>query len=446
MTSSSRTSRQDDPAFPALHIRPPRGWVNDPNGVAKVDGTYHVFFQHNPRSPVHDVIAWGHARSGDLLHWQEEPLALRPRPGGPDSHGCWTGCVVDDDGVPTAVYSAVTDDSGAAQVVLARSDRRMRSWAQDARPVLGVPDDGTVTDVRDPFVFTHQGRRYAVQGAGHRQGLPRLLLYGCDDLTRWTELGTLLRGDHPVARHAAANVWECPNLVPIGDRWLLVVSLWRWVEGTHALCGVRYLLGDLHGEQDTLRFEPTSVGVLDHGPAFYAPQLLVDGDRVLLWAWSWEHGRDEVQVRRAGWAGVLTFPREVALDGAEGVRSQPARELDRLRREVLAAGPGGEVGAWAFEVEARGAVELLLDGGDGLVPVVRAEGSAQRPARVLVDGSLVEAFSGTPGGRSQTTRAYPTRTSTWVVRVDGGSEAVVHRLGLPAAAAAGQAGGRSPGA
>lgn len=45
-----------DPAFPSLHGRPDAGWVNDPNGLAHVDGRYHVFFQHNPNAPVHASI------------------------------------------------------------------------------------------------------------------------------------------------------------------------------------------------------------------------------------------------------------------------------------------------------------------------------------------------------------------------------------------------------
>lgn len=83
-----------DPVFPGLHIRPPEGWVNDPNGVVRIDGTYHVFFQHNLDSTWHDAITWGHASSTDLLRWHGEPVAFRPRPGGPDRHGCWSGCEV----------------------------------------------------------------------------------------------------------------------------------------------------------------------------------------------------------------------------------------------------------------------------------------------------------------------------------------------------------------
>ena len=56
---------------PLLHIHPRSGWLNDPNGLCRIDGTYHVFFQHNPAAPVHADIHWGHVSSTDLLHWTE---------------------------------------------------------------------------------------------------------------------------------------------------------------------------------------------------------------------------------------------------------------------------------------------------------------------------------------------------------------------------------------
>lgn len=50
----------------SYHLWPRSGWINDPNGMARVNGVWHVFFQHNPDAPVHDRIAWGHATSRDL--------------------------------------------------------------------------------------------------------------------------------------------------------------------------------------------------------------------------------------------------------------------------------------------------------------------------------------------------------------------------------------------
>ena len=35
-----------------FHLMPPKGWVNDPNGLCQYKGTYHVFHQYNPEWPV----------------------------------------------------------------------------------------------------------------------------------------------------------------------------------------------------------------------------------------------------------------------------------------------------------------------------------------------------------------------------------------------------------
>jgi beta-fructofuranosidase len=443
-----------DPTFPSLHIRPARGWLNDPNGVCRVDGRYHVFFQYNPHAPHHEAIQWGHASSTDLLRWTDEPVALQPREGGVDAAGCWSGCVVDDDGVPTAVYTGVPDTAQHAQVVLATSDRSLREWQQQGS-VMAPPDDPAVQDVRDPFVFSHLGRRYAIQGAGHREGRPQILLYGCDNLTAWTELGPLLTFDDPLAAAVApANIWECPNLVEVDGRWVLIVSQWQWVDGTHLLAGVRYLLGELEPAGAGLRFRVSAGGMVDDGPTYYAPQALVEPGRVLLWAWAEELGRSTGQLVAAGWAGVLTFPRELYLDQGR-LGSRPAAELLGLRRERLPWSAGVGFRERAFEIEAVGPVRLRLvdpspadpspanpspanpspanpspanpgtssPGPDGTVVDVGTSGQA---VRILVDGSLVEVFAGpTP----TTLRAYPSATSLWALDADPGS--TVWRLGLP---------------
>jgi beta-fructofuranosidase len=305
----------------------------------------------------------------------------------------------------------------------------MREWVAAEVPVVRGPDDPAIAEVRDPFVFTFEGHRYAVQGAGHPQGRPQILLYGCDDLTRWTYFGPLLTDDDPVAAEVApAQIWECPNLVQIDGRWVLIISLWRWVEGTHSLAGVRYLLGDLvqmngGSEADQgLRFVPGSGGLLDTGPAFYAPQASALPDRVLLWGWAWELGRSAEQLEASGWAGSLTFPRELTVrDGV--VHNQPAAELTGLRTGLLDWKSGEPFRASAFELVTDGAWSLSLDE-PGNRPVLVAEGTG--PARVLVDGSMVEAFV---APASHTTRAYPTATSRWVVSAEPGSS-LVHQLAL----------------
>ena len=407
-----------DPAFPRLHGRPERGWVNDPNGLSWLDGRFHVFFQHNPASARHDAIAWGHASSADLAHWRQEPVALVARPGEEDEHGCWSGCVTMDDGVPTAVYSGVRADDGRSSVLLARGDPTMRAWQQGHEPAAGMPDAADITDVRDPFVFTFGGSRYALQGAGHRDGKPQVLVYACDDLTSWELLGAFLTSEDPVASTLTpAHVWECPNLVQLGDQWALIVSLWRRVDGEVVLDEVWYLLGDVALGEAGPVFLPASSGMLDTGPCFYAPQVLRHGDRALLWAWAREWGRSPSAIDAAGWAGALSFPRELSVVG-DRLLSRPAAELAALRAEELDVTLNQPFVASAFEIV----------GGDGELTLHLLEGSEERlvatwrPApepltepRILVDGSMVEVFDG--GGTGHTTRAYPSSApARWVLR------------------------------
>ena len=125
---------------PLFHLTAATGWLNDPNALVHRNGRYHVFFQHNPSSTSWGDIHWGHAVSEDLVRWRHLPLALRPTPGGPDADGCWSGSFVDDDGVPTLVYSGFVAPSavGARSVCLARGDEELLRWAPDPRsPVLG---------------------------------------------------------------------------------------------------------------------------------------------------------------------------------------------------------------------------------------------------------------------------------------------------------------------
>ena len=130
----------------------------------------------------------------------------------------------------------------------------------------------------------------------------------CDDLDDWTYLGPLLTIDDPVAAAVVpANIWECPNLFQLGGRWVLLLSQWRHVDGTHELAGVRYLVGDLIETEGGLRFVAESGGTVDDGPTFYAPQVLVDDDRALLWGWAWE-GTQRTRRRSRRPAGPVCSP------------------------------------------------------------------------------------------------------------------------------------------
>lgn len=62
-----------EPWRPQLRFSQKTGWNNDPNGMVYLDGTYHLFFQHNPVGRIWGNMTWGHATSPDLLHWEQQP-------------------------------------------------------------------------------------------------------------------------------------------------------------------------------------------------------------------------------------------------------------------------------------------------------------------------------------------------------------------------------------
>ncbi|QOV33524.1 glycoside hydrolase family 32 protein [Streptomyces ferrugineus] len=426
----SLAAQSTDPSAPRFRVRPPANWINDPNGPFRWRGRHHLFYQHNPAAPVHTDVHWGHVSSADLVVWEHHPLALTPTPGGPDEAGCWSGCVVDDDGVPTAVYTGVDRrHTGLGSICLARAlmpeDETLTDWRPLPTPVVSGPPDGLdVVMFRDPFVFTSGGRRWALVGAGHADGTPSVLLYECDDLADWRFAGVLLDGADPVAADAfgdRAVGWECPQLFETaGGEWVLVLSLWDgdpWDTG--------YLTGRLRPDgAGGLRFAARRGGRLDHGRDFYAPAVLREPGRVLMWGWSWE-ARGQEEVDRAGWAGVLTAPRVVDVHADGALRVAPAPELRLLRAAeplvTAAARRAALPEAYDLTVtaSARTVVSLLrsasgaeltvvLDPDEGTVTLDRGdwprsgrEGTApivvRVPAdevRILVDGSLLELFAG----------------------------------------------------
>ena len=408
---------------PTLHIRPARGWLNDPNGVTRLAGRWHVFFQHNPAAARHGHIHWGHVSSPDLDTWTEHPVAFGPQPGGPDRGGCWSGSFLPWGSLAVAYTGLVDGDTVTSICVRDAQDENLDSWSEPVAVAL-QPDGIGLRAMRDPYPFRWGGRRWAVLGAGMTDGTPALLLYDCEDAAHWRFTGRWLHGSDQVAASVApGDIWECPQLLPVGDRWLLVLSL--QTEGV--LQDVVYLVGDVRDDPDspgTPRFVPSAGGPLDEGPDFYAPQVVHDeGNDPLMFGWVRERdaaddaGPDDV-------AGCLTLPRRLSLEGDDvQVRADPA--LDALLAEsVSLAGPeaGGPGGSWTAVLPQQARIDLDPAEGiteevhlmsDGEVLTIRADG---RPCKVWLDGEVVEVFH--HRGRAETIRRPGIRSWTLATTVD----------------------------
>ena len=53
---------------PQIHYTPAKNWINDPNGMIYLDGTYHLYYQYNPQGNGWGNPSWGHATPTHMLH------------------------------------------------------------------------------------------------------------------------------------------------------------------------------------------------------------------------------------------------------------------------------------------------------------------------------------------------------------------------------------------
>ena len=452
MSTKSQASYEGDIHRPRYHFLPAANWMNDPNGVVQWNGRYHLFYQYNPDGAYHANMHWGHAVSADLAHWQELPIAITPTPNSPDQGGIWSGCIVDDKGTPTALYTGANDDYSVQTQCLARGNHDLTQWQKHAgNPVIGdVPAHlGQTQDFRDPYVWRQDGSWHMTLSS-HIVGIGgAALLYRSDDLIDWEYLGPLFVGDS--ARHGYN--FECVNLFPLGERWVLIVSSMYAGGGATVLA--------LVGRYENHRFIPESETVYDAGYG-YAPLTHVDDQgRRLIWAWIRE-GRSVDLQYQSGWTGVQAIPRVLSLDDQNRLVSQPVPEIEALRGAHHRFGASDladgalplrglslDIDA-AFDANAAEScgveVALSADGNEGvaisydrMTQTLRVQRRYAGPApgldsapqglphpldegenlqlRVLVDGSVIEVIA---NGRSRvTSRFYPTDAENQGLRVLG---------------------------
>ncbi|MYU14509.1 hypothetical protein GTZ78_28470 [Streptomyces sp. SID8361] len=436
---------------PRYHITAERNWLNDPNGPIHWNGRYHLFFQENPAAPVWGPPHWGHVSSTDLITWQRHPRALSPAPHGPDADGCWSGCIRDIDGTPTAYYTGVTGDGDARveSICRATGSPDLAAWTKDpGNPLVpGAPTPDGTGYHRDPYLWRDTQGWHLLIGSGTRGDEPHgtVLVYHSPDATQWTYGGVFFAPPPELnAPGGLGQHWECPQLLQFHDAWVLILSI-QVPDADRPLSHVVYLVGDL--DTDTYRFRARASGLLDAGDAFYAPAVTTDQfARHLLWGWAQEDLPPEQQ-QHLRKAGALTLPRQLTLSG-DRLESKLPHELSGSRQPVSESADGtSEPGPnparpvpahaeiSATDLGTKGPARLHLSHTDGLTALAlsvdparrsfhlrtRQESGTRQYEAVLphgadgeltlyLDGSLVEAYY---GGTAITTRCYPQATGSW---------------------------------
>ena len=301
-------SERNEQYRPQVHFTPAKNWMNDPNGMVYVDGTYHLFYQYNPQGNDWGNMSWGHATSTDLIHWTEQSVALTRDELGDIFSG---SAVIDKNNTAgfgaNAMVAIYTSSSGVQQQSIAYSTDGGKSFTRfSGNPVITNDDN----NLRDPKVFWHEGSGKWIMALakGWKMGVE---LYGSTDLKSWQHLSTFFI---PLAGRPNIQ-WECPDLIPFGDKWVMLVSV-NPGGPVFGFCTM-YFVGDFDGVTFTANDLDYPLW-LDYGMDNYAGVTWSNlGERKVMIGWmnNWQYAS---AVPCSPWRSAMTLPRELKLTEFHG--------------------------------------------------------------------------------------------------------------------------------
>ncbi len=302
--SNSFDTKNIEKYRPVFHHTPVYGWMNDPNGMFYLDGTYHLFYQYNPYGSMWGNMNWRHSTSTDLINWKDEGIALAPDANGTIFSG---SCVVDKEGtagfgknaVIAMFTSAYFTPQGDIQTQsLAYSTDGGKTFKKyQGNPVLTAD----IADFRDPNMFWNEDIKAwnLIMSAGQE-----MRIYSSPNLKDWKEESRFGRelGGH-------GGVWECPDLMKVPEmvngkivsgksKWVLVCNINPG--GPAGGSATQYFIGDFDGHKFTVdnpsRYSDGNALWMDYGKDHYATVSFSnapnDRKTVIAWMSNWEYAND----------------------------------------------------------------------------------------------------------------------------------------------------------
>lgn len=351
---------------PRIHFTPTDNWMNDPNGMVYINGTYHFCYQKYPCDTVWGPMHWGHAVTKDLLHWEHLPMALYPDELGYIFSGSSVYDKYNTSGYGTkenppviAVYTSHDNETGLEQQSIAYSVDGGKHFEKSyLNPVIENPG---IPDFRDPKVFWNPVHRcWGLVLAAQ----DRVYFYGSQDLKRWEKTGEF----GPEGNHAN-GVWECPDLFPVKYEnkvfWILVVSMTKTDEGRSR---TQYFIGDFDGEKFICTHPSNEAVWLDDGFDNYAGVTFQNYDTPLFmgWAMNWAYAS---KVPTNEFCGQATLARSLSLcETKEGYRLAGHVEgLDKFRHMAYPVRSGAHLMTETFGLKIKGE-------GAGKIRLLNSEG------------------------------------------------------------------------
>ena len=327
LTKITETVQKDKDFRPHFHIAPPTGLMNDPNGLIFDGEKYHLFYQWFPFDAIHGMKHWKHLITKDFQHYQSAddliPCELF------ESHGCYSGGALKVGDKLAMFYTGNTrrpnDNQRVPYQNLAIFDLNGKLLSK--RPLIENAPEGYTEHIRDPKpYFTENGKIRFICGAQRENLTGTAIIFEMDNL----EDTPRLLGELSLPAFDNKNVfmWECPDLLKLGDKDVFIWSpqgkdreAHQFQNNYHATYAV--------GKLTDLTFEAEYIGELDQGFDFYAPQTFAGLDNqayAVLFGWI---GLPDLTypTDKFKWHSALTLPRELRLEGTK-IYQRPIAKID----------------------------------------------------------------------------------------------------------------------
>ena len=324
---------------PSYHHAPERGWMNDPNGLFFKDGVWHLYCQYNPYGSMWGNMHWAHSTSTDLVHWQQQPVALAPDAWGTMFSG---SCVVDHNN---------TAGFGKDAIISMYTSSRPTSFGGDVQAqCIAYSNDGGKTftkyvgnpvitdekkDFRDPHVFWNEEAGFwnMILAAGQE-----MQIFSSSNLKDWKLESSF---GHEYGNHG--GVWECPDLMKMKvrgtdqEKWMLICNINPG--GPFGGSATQYFIGQFDGHKFTCEDEPSETKWMDYGKDHYATVTFdnaPEGRRcAIAWMSNWQYAN---QVPTMQFRSANSIVRDLGLfeyNGETYCSVTPAREMDSIRGQRI---------------------------------------------------------------------------------------------------------------
>lgn len=301
------------------HHTPLYGWMNDPNGMFYKDGVWHLYYQYNPYGSQWENMTWAHSTSTDLIHWKNHGEVIQPDALGTIFSG---SSVVDKEntaGFGKDAIVAFYTSAGAAQTqsIAYSTDNGMTFKKYSDNPIL----TSNLPDFRDPKVLWNDEASHwnLILAAGQQMNI-----YSSKNLKDWKFESSFGEG---YGNHG--GVWECPDLLKMGDKWLLICNINPG--GPFGGSATQYFVGSFDGHKFTCESKPEVTKWMDYGKDHYATVSFSnapDGRIVVLpWMSNWQYAN---QVPTQQYRSANGLPRELSLftyEGEDYVCVKPSPEV-----------------------------------------------------------------------------------------------------------------------